>query len=209
MPSARTRRTARREPLSVERITAVALELVDRDGLDALSMRKLGAELGYEAMALYKHVPDKEALIDVVVASVFADMSLPDPEAAWADRLRHSAAELRRVGLAHPHLLARMVTNPPTALAVQERIDAILGALREASADDAEAVRWFWMFVSYTSGALLAESAAARDAPPLVSDELPAAACPVLAELGSQLDTCNFGDEFAWGIDAIVDQISR
>ena len=209
MPAVRSSRTARREPLSVERITAAALDLVDRDGLDALSMRKLGAELGYEAMALYKHVPDKETLIDLVVASVFADMALPDPTAPWAERLRHSAAELRRVGLAHPHLLTRMVTNPPTALAVQERIDAILGALREASADDAAAVRWFWMFVSYTSGALLAESAAARDASPIVSDELPAAACPVLAELGVRLATCDFGDEFAWGIDAIVDQVSR
>lgn len=198
-----------RAPLSVERITAAALTLVDRHGLEALSMRKLGAELGYEAMALYKHVPDKDALIDLVVASVFADMTLPDPTATWADRLRHSAAELRRVGLAHPHLLTRMVTDPPTALPVQERIDAILGALREACADDAEAVRWFWMFVSYTSGALLSESAAARDVSPLVTDELPAAACPVLAELGGRLATCHFGDEFAWGIDAIIDQISR
>jgi AcrR family transcriptional regulator len=209
MAATRTRRAARRAPLSVERITAAALELIDRDGLDALSMRKLGSELGYEAMALYKHVPDKDALIDLVVASVFAEMTLPDAMAPWADRLRHSASELRRVGLAHPHLLARMVTDPPTALAVQERIDAILGALREASADDAEAVRWFWMFVSYTSGALLAESAAARDASPLVSDEVPAAGCPVLAELGMQLATCDFGDEFAWGIDAIIDQVSR
>jgi AcrR family transcriptional regulator len=202
-----TRRS--REPLSVERITAAALDLIDRDGLEALSMRKLGNALGYEAMALYKHVPDKDALIDLVVASVFAAMTLPDPAAPWPVRLRHSADELRRVGLAHPHLLARMVTDPPTALAVQERIEAILGALREACADDDEAVRWFWMFVNYTSGALLAESAAARDASPLVSDDLPAAECPVLAELGVQLATCNFGDEFAWGIDAIVDQISR
>jgi TetR/AcrR family transcriptional regulator, tetracycline repressor protein len=204
----RTSRSPRREPLSIERITGAALALVDRDGLEALSMRKLGADLGYEAMALYKHVPDKEALIDRVVASVFAGMTLPEPDEPWPDRLRHSAAELRRVGLAHPHLLVRMVTNPPTALAVQERVDAILGALREACADDSEAVRWFWMFVSYTTGALLAESAAAREDSPLVPDELPSETCPVLAELGTQLAECRFGDEFAWGIEAIIDQVA-
>jgi TetR/AcrR family transcriptional regulator, tetracycline repressor protein len=201
--------TKRRAPLSIERITASALELIDRDGLEALSMRKIGNALGYEAMALYKHVPDKEALLDLVVASVFAEMNLPDPAAPWPARLRHSADELRRVGLAHPHLLVRMVTDPPTAIPVQESIEAILDALRDACADDDEAVRWFWMLINYASGALLAETAAARDASPLVSDELSATACPVLAELGPQLATCDFGREFAWGINAIIDQISR
>ena len=71
--------TTRRKPLSRERILAAALELVDEQGIDALSMRKLGQSLGYEAMSLYNHVANKDDLLDGILDLVLAEMEPPDP----------------------------------------------------------------------------------------------------------------------------------
>src|SRR2546423_7760510 len=71
--------TTRRKPLSRERILASALELVDEQGIDALSMRKLGQSLGYEAMSLYNHVANKDDLLDGILDLVLAEMEPPDP----------------------------------------------------------------------------------------------------------------------------------
>src|SRR2546427_10692734 len=72
----------RRTTLSLERIAAAAVALIDGDGLDALSMRRLGAELGVDAMSLYRHFPSKAALLQAVVARLFAELPLPAPTAA-------------------------------------------------------------------------------------------------------------------------------
>ena len=69
----------RSEPLSREEIVDAALAIVDAEGLEALTMRRLGAALGVEAMTLYYHVPNKEALLDLTVERMRSEMRLPDP----------------------------------------------------------------------------------------------------------------------------------
>jgi AcrR family transcriptional regulator len=91
-------------PLTAETITDAALTLVDREGVDALSMRRLGAELGVEAMALYHHFPSKEALIDAVMARGTPG-ALPKPSGRWRDDLRALMNAVRRQLSAHPGLL--------------------------------------------------------------------------------------------------------
>ncbi len=76
---------------NADTITQAAMKLIDSEGLEKLSMRKLGSALGYEAMALYKHVADKQAVIDATVAAAFDEMTLPDPSQSWQRRLRHAA----------------------------------------------------------------------------------------------------------------------
>src|SRR3954468_4373196 len=76
--------TTRRKPLSRERIVAAALEVVDEQGIEALSMRKLGQTLGYEAMSLYNHVANKDDLLDGILDLVLAEMDPPDPEGGIA-----------------------------------------------------------------------------------------------------------------------------
>ena len=71
--------TTRRKPLSRERILDTALALVDEEGIEALSMRKLGQALGYEAMSLYNHVANKDDLLDGILDLVLAEMEPPDP----------------------------------------------------------------------------------------------------------------------------------
>lgn len=185
------------------RIVAAARARIDADGLESLSMRKLGADLGVEAMALYKHVADKDALVRLVVASVYEEMDVADPALPWDARLRHAAAELRRAALAHPHLMRLVVTEPPATPAVQRRVDSVLGALLDATGDESVAVRHFWVFVAYVSGALLAETTALA-APGDDAIQPDTVACPVLASLGPMLAACDFATEYAAGLDIVI-----
>src|SRR5207302_5215762 len=90
--TSRRRRTA----LSRERIAAAAVAVIDGEGLDALSMRRLGAELGVEAMSLYRHFPSKAALLEAVVARLVAELPVPAPTTArWQDAFRALALAYR------------------------------------------------------------------------------------------------------------------
>ncbi|MGA9278706.1 TetR/AcrR family transcriptional regulator [Ilumatobacter sp.] len=206
---------AEREPLTKAAITTTALELIDRDGLDRLSMRRLGQALGYEAMAIYKHVADKSALLDAVVEQVYDEMSAPDPREPWDERIRHIARELRRVALRHPHLFVRLVTAPPPTRSVLERIDSILAALRDSGDDDEAVVHHFFLFVNVTSGALLAETTAAIGDPAggvldvdVTTDGDDTDSCRTLASFGDRLAACDFDAEFERTLEvflAVVD----
>src|SRR5688500_11950104 len=89
--------------LTRERVLQAGLRLVDREGVEALTMRRLGKELGVEAMSLYGYVANKQDLVDGVLARVYAEMPRTvDGTAAWPDRLRSIAREFRRVLLRHP-----------------------------------------------------------------------------------------------------------
>ncbi|MFD1717806.1 TetR/AcrR family transcriptional regulator [Georgenia deserti] len=110
-----------------------ALAFVDREGLEALSMRRLGGELGVEAMTLYHHVGSKEALLDGVVERLLTDLvpEREDAASSWRELLRTSAWALYDRLAAHPHLIPVVATRPavtPGTLAVLEREVAALHA---------------------------------------------------------------------------------
>lgn len=79
------------QPLTVERIVDAACAVIERDGLDRLSMRRLGVELGVDAMAMYHHVANKRELLALVTARTLGSMTPPDPAAPWADQVRQWA----------------------------------------------------------------------------------------------------------------------
>jgi AcrR family transcriptional regulator len=193
--------------LSQDRIVTAALRLVDRRGLDALTMRGVGDALGYEAMSLYKHVAGKQALIDLVVERVAAEIQPPEPSASWADRLRHTAHEWRRVALAHPHVFPLLATGLLPSPASLAPVEATLGALREAAIDDAAAIGYFWAFVAYMTGALIAECAATVGAgsPSLsVPETIDPDLFPHLTALGPALDACDFAIEYERGLEILI-----
>jgi TetR/AcrR family tetracycline transcriptional repressor len=202
-----------RRPLTPERVVSAALRIVDRDGVEALSMRRLGAALRVEAMSLYKHVPDKAALVDAVAARVLAELEPPDPGAAWDVRLRHVGHAFRKAALAHPHVFPLVVTRVPTVPDAFAPIEAMLGAIRGAGiVDDAEVLAHFWAFLAYLTGALLAETAAltgAGAATLTVPETLDAATFPELHRLGHALATCDFATDFARGLDLAIDSVRR
>jgi AcrR family transcriptional regulator len=120
-----------RKPLSRERILESALALADESGIDALSMRKLGQELGYEAMSLYNHVSNKDDLLDGMVDLVLAEMEAPRPDGGLAG-IRKAAISAHESLRRHPWAAAVLMTPArvrPLRLAF---MDGLLGALRGA-----------------------------------------------------------------------------
>lgn len=92
-----------REPLSRRRVLRAALDYVDQHGLDALSMHKLGAEVGVKAMSLYKHVADKDDLLDGIVGLLWDELPAEPPAGDWREAIRQLAAALRDLVHRHPH----------------------------------------------------------------------------------------------------------
>ena len=91
----------RREPLTRDRIIRTAVRIMDEEGLEAVSMRRIGRELGVEAMSLYNHVEDKEDILDSICEVVVSDFRIPDAD-GWNEAARLAAREYRRLLLAHP-----------------------------------------------------------------------------------------------------------
>lgn len=109
--------TAKRsKPLTTEEILTVALQIIDAEGVDALSMRRLARELGVEAMSLYHHVPNKQALLDgVVELSLAAQAPTNPPGAEWQDIVVGAVCAFRRALVAHPNVLPIMAAHPPSS----------------------------------------------------------------------------------------------
>ena len=123
---------AERVPLSRERILGTAVELADEVGIDSLSMRRLASELGVVPMALYKHVANKEELLDGMVDLVIVEIDPPLPNAGWKEAVRERILSARRALLRHPwarRALETRTTPTPVVLAYQ---DSMIGIFREA-----------------------------------------------------------------------------
>ncbi|MBN2840241.1 MAG: TetR/AcrR family transcriptional regulator C-terminal domain-containing protein [Coriobacteriia bacterium] len=102
------------EPLSRDRIVRAALEMIDRDGLDALTMRRLGKELGVDPMAIYYHLPNKSALYDAIMDDVvgsLANVQLPD-ELPFEEFMVEAGTLYRKVLLAHVRALPLLTLRP-------------------------------------------------------------------------------------------------
>ena len=122
----------RRDPISRDAIVAAAIALLDREGLAALSMRRLGEELGAGAASLYWHVGSKDGLLDLVLDEIIGEVEVPEPDPArWQEQLKEAARSQRRVSLRHPYLVRVSIGRipmGPNALRVTERTLAILRA---------------------------------------------------------------------------------
>lgn len=111
----------RTNPLTKDELFAAALAIADTEGLDALSMRRLAAEVGVEAASLYHHLPNKDALLDGILVRMRAELRIPDPlPEDWKDLMLAIFAEYRRVLSAHPNLTPlagrRVETDPDSGL---------------------------------------------------------------------------------------------
>jgi AcrR family transcriptional regulator len=122
----------RREPISREAIVQAAIQLLDREGLAALSMRRLGDELGAGAASLYWHVGSKDGLLDLVLDEIIGEQQVPDPDPPhWQEQLKEVARTQRRISLRHPYVVRISIGRipmGPNALWYSERVLAILRA---------------------------------------------------------------------------------
>lgn len=175
--------------LSRDRVLATALEVVDRDGLSGLSMRRLGAELGVEAMALYRYAPSKDALLDGLVEGFCQELHqeldraperAAEPGAAdgvaeraadWRGELHRIALATHRVALRHPNvvpLLATRLLSTPLArrpLPVLRSDERVLALLHDAGLSEDRAVEIHRSFTAWLIGYLLVDLRAMDDEP--------------------------------------------
>ena len=121
--------TQRRTPLSRERVLAAAVELADREGIDALSMRRLGQELGVEAMSLYNHVSSKEDLLDGMVDLIVGEIDPPATDGAWKEALRNRILSARRTMLRHPWASAVIASRTNASPVVMKYMDTTGGIM--------------------------------------------------------------------------------
>jgi len=135
------RRQAKGVPLKREQIVKTALDLVDRAGLKALSMRRLGAELGVDPMAIYYHVPNKQALLDAIVEAVMVgiDLSVDHPEDSPEQRILAAARAYRDAMLAHVNALPIVLARGPATPVAMRPVELLIGILRDAGLSPAQA----------------------------------------------------------------------
>ena len=119
----------RRAPLTRERVLLAAVHLADRGGLEALSMRKLGQELGVEAMALYRHVRDKDDLLDGIADAIVAEIEVPAAGDDWQATLRATILSARDTMLRHPWAARVVESRIQPGPATLRYMEAIFGTL--------------------------------------------------------------------------------
>lgn len=201
--------TSRRKPLTVERIVDAAVQVIDSEGLDALSMRRLGASLGFEAMALYRHFPSKGVLLEAVVGRLLAELVLPVPGSApWQESFRALARDYRHLLLRHPNaipLLATLQLSNPGALGAA---GAVMALLRDAGFDARTAFHVLATAESFVIGFAYWEAGTAGirgSAPP----PLPPGADPYIVENWSEISGADCAIAFEFGLDTFVAGLER
>ena len=119
--------------LSKEAVLRAAIALADKEGLEALSMRKLGQEMGVEAMSVYHYVDNKNDLLDGMADFIVSEFDLPFMETGWRESLRQSAISAHKVLWSHPWACGLNVSRPSVGPAALRYIDSVMGALRGAN----------------------------------------------------------------------------
>lgn len=197
----------RREPLNKERVLDAAVRFVDREGLEALSMRKLGAELGVEAMSLYNHVPNKDALLDGIVEVLLGTLQVPSEATDWETRVREAYRAFRQLAHAHPNIFPLLVDRPPDTMDGIWLVEEFMKTLREAGFAPETALHAFRTLSSYAVGYAVSEirgfamePAGTRPGAQTLSPEN----FPYIAELRSHLGHVDRDTEFEFGLDLIL-----
>lgn len=137
--------------LSAEQITDKALEMIDQDGLEELSMRRLGKALEVDAKAIYYYFPNKDSLIEAVLKRAFAEMDLPETQdSPWQNQLHTLAHTYYQLASTHPHLLQYLLRFDGTVPIVFDVVERIIVALHDtglSAQSIIQVIDLFWSFV--------------------------------------------------------------
>ena len=207
--------TKTRERLTRARVIDAALRVLDAEGLEAVSMRRVAREVGVEAMSLYNHVEDKDDLLDGIVARILLEFPVPasDPGRDWADYGRAVANGWRAVLMAHPHALPLLGSRPPASddPNVLLPIETALRALRESGLSEKDAVTAFHAIGGYIFGFVMMETGQALGIPGAdhklsgITVDVSAEHLPCLTACMPYLIGCDFDEQFAFGLDLMIE----
>jgi AcrR family transcriptional regulator len=196
----------RREPLSRARVLQAALHLVDTEGPEALSMRRLASALEVATMTIYHHVPGRAELLDGLSEVMVQEIGMRFGEAPDA-ALRRLAHGIRAVALAHPAAFRLVGMRPLRTTDALAPVDAGLGALRAMGFDDETVVQGYRVLVSFARGFALGEISSFTlegDAPAAAPPAVDPVRFPHIAELGPVLAEPDRDAAFALGVDLVV-----
>jgi AcrR family transcriptional regulator len=210
--------TASRPPLTRDRVLQAAVDVADRDGLGALTMRRLGAELGVEAMSLYKHVAGKEEILDGILELVVGEIEIPSEETDWRESMRRRAISARAVLSRHSWAIGLLEARGAMGRTTLRYLDAILGRLRSAGFSIEDAAHAFWLLDSYVYGHVIQEtrlpfrtSEEMSESTGSIREQVTTDEYPHLAEIGehARVHGSSIDREFEFGLELILDALSQ
>lgn len=214
--------TLPRRPLDQMRILRAGVEFIDANGLSKLTMRRLGAHLGVEAMALYRYVPGREQLLDgvveVVMDELYESTMAGGLSTSWQEYLQMHAHAVRLLALTHPRIFPLVATRPPAApwlrppLRSLRWVEGFLQGLRAYGFSSRASVAVYRSFATFLLGALLLEAGTLEEL--TVSEKVNLAffetddlsSYPIISEMSEELKDGGFETEFE---DALEDLIGR
>jgi AcrR family transcriptional regulator len=211
----KTRKRPRgREPVGLthDAVRREALRLIDREGLEEFSTRKLGRALGCEAMAIYWYYPSKEALLDAVVDLLVSSImpSLSTPRGGWVDALRRIAHAYRGIADAHPRAFPLLATRRFATAGTYAFLEQLFEMAHAQGIPDRTIARFFRAVAGYCSGVALDELAGARAAAgDREGDGDGAASFPRLAAVTRWLEPRYDEETFDFGLEILLEALAR
>jgi len=203
-----TTTTKERERLTRARVIDAALSVMDAEGLDAVTMRRVAREVGVEAMSLYNHVRDKDDLLQGVCERIMGSFDFPAIDGAWAERAKAGARSWRRLLQAHPDLIRLFAETHGPAPSSPESLrptEFALRMFREAGLSDRDTVQAFHAFGGYIQGFVMMEAGSIKERhEDHFSGQIPADAFPTLAAVSRYWADCDPDEQFEFGLDLLL-----
>ncbi|MFB6516316.1 TetR/AcrR family transcriptional regulator [Streptomyces virginiae] len=207
--------------LTRQALAQAALRVLEREGINGLSMRKVATELGVKAASLYWHVRNKEELLDLLTDELMADAEAPPREGGWREQLREYCVRYRRHLLgkrdAAKVVAGRLAPGPHLLRLMEDQ----LGRLREAGFSDADAAMISYLLGAFVQGFVLQEQgpvsaseamgASRREAATAAGEQLrrlPQDSFPSLVALADDLTDPSMEDRFSFGLERLLDGLS-
>jgi AcrR family transcriptional regulator len=194
-------------------VIEAAMRVMDEEGLEAVSMRRVAREVGVEAMSLYHHVEDKEDLLDGICEHVMAQFDFPEPVEDWAENCRRGARAWRRLLQAHPAVMRLFAEQrgPIRSIDSVRPTEFALRILRDSGLSDRDTAQAFHAFGGYIQGFVMMELgsiAGGSDEMHLKAHEELAAALPdefaVLRACSPHFAECSPDEQFEFGLDLLI-----
>ncbi len=207
-----------RRPLTSERILHAGLRLIDEQGLEALTMRKLAQEFGVDPMALYRHFENKDALLDSVAEMLWGEVELPGSEAGWEVLLRSLATSLRALAHTHPHAYVLLCNSRSLSPAMLHLCGSMLEQLQRVGFEQKRASEVLCTICSYAIGYAMVELSALSSEPSeqgtsgltdigrltQIMRRLPRETPTRLVEVACILTDCDMDAQFLFGLDLML-----
>jgi AcrR family transcriptional regulator len=216
-------RVRRRPSLTRDEVLTTALRLIDADGVDALSMRRIGKALDRDPMRLYRFASSKDELLDGVVELVLGELRIPVSEGAgWEEVLRDTAHSFRDIALAHPHVVPLLVTRPLATpltlrpLGTLRPLEQLLEVLIRAGFERRGALHAYRLYTGFLQGHVLNELQERVHDPDETDDllrlglhRLPVREFPRIRSLAAELAAYDGLQELDEGLDVVIGGLRR